>query len=239
MLVIVQEEIFEKYPEAKIGYLVAQVSVKRSDPLVEKLKQGLKKHLEGQGINATNFVAHPNISLWREIYEEDFHVKAKTYRSSIEALLKRVVTDKEIWNICNIVDLYNCCSILSMLPMGGYDLEKMYGDIRIRFGKEGESFLGLGERQKTDVRSNHVIYADDQRVICWLWNHKDSAETCIDENSQRVIFFIDAFHRDQVQAALQLLEENLKKIGCTPLESGILSRHCPQMTLGEVCSQHS
>jgi DNA/RNA-binding domain of Phe-tRNA-synthetase-like protein len=231
MLIYVENEIFNKYPEAEIGYLVAQVSITRCDPFVEELKQGLGKHLESQGINATNFVVHPSISLWRKVYEEDFHVKPKTYRSSIEALLRRVVTGKQIWSICNVVDLYNCCSVLSLLPMGGYDLNKVSGDIGIRFGKEGESFLALGERQRADVKSNHVVYADDRRVICWLWNHKDSIETCIDETSQRVIFFIDAFHRDQVQAALQLLADNLKKIGCTPFESGILNHHCPQMTL--------
>lgn len=238
MLICVEEEIFEKYSEAEIGYLVAQVSVKPSDPFVEELKQELRAHLEGQGINATNFVTHPNISLWREIYEGDFHVKAKTYRSSIEALLRRVITGKQVWNICNVVDLYNCCSILSLLPMGGYDLEKVSGNICIRFGKEGESFLGLGERQRADIKPNHVVYADDQRVICWLWNHKDSAETCIDETSKRVIFFIDAFNRDQLQAALQLLAGNLEKIGCAPLESGILNRNYPQISIGEICSQH-
>ncbi len=236
MLINIEGEVLEKYPEIEIGYLVAQVSVKKSDPFVESLKKCLGNHLQEQGINATNFVAHPSISLWRKIYEEDFQVNAKTYRSSIEALLRRVVTGKEIWNICNVVDLYNCCSILSLLPMGGYDLKKVSGGIAIRYAKEGESFLGIAEREKVAVRSNHVVYADDERIMCWLWNHKDSAETCIDDSSKYVLFFIDSFEHDRVQVALKQLAEYLTKIKCLPLESGILNRISPQARLTVLCS---
>lgn len=225
------DQILERYPDAQIGFLVARVTVKNSDPFVESLKQRLKSHLQEQGIHETNFTIHPAIALWRKIYEEDFHVKPKTYRSSVESLLRRVVTGKELWNICNVVDLYNCCSIFSLLPMGGYDLKKVSGDIEIRFGKPGETFLGLGERQKINVGPHQVVYADDERILCWLWNHKDSAETCIDEATESVLFFIDSFDFDQVQNALKQLKENLKGINCTPLESGVLNQTSPQIAL--------
>lgn len=226
-----EKQLLEKYPEVHISYLTARVRIKKSDPFVEDLKQRLKSHLHEQGINATNFTVHPAIAVWREIYEQAFHVKPKTYRSSIEALLKRVLTGKELWNICSIVDLYNCCSILSLLPMGGYDLQKVSGDIYIRFGKTGETFRGLGEREKVAVQPEHVVYADDERILCWLWNHKDSAETCIDEATESVLFFIDSFDRERMQSALKLLGENLEKIGCTPLEFGILNQANPQAEL--------
>ncbi len=231
MLIKIENEVLEKYPDMEIGYLVAQVSVKKRDLFVEDLKESLEEYLQEQGFNATNFVTHPSISQWRKIYEEDFQVKAKTYRSSIEALLRRVIFGKKIWNICNIVDLYNCCSILSLLPMGGYDLKKVSGGITIRYAKEGESFFGLGERGKITARSNHVVYADDGRIICWLWNHKDSAETCIDESSKYVLFFIDSFDHERVQFALTQLVKNLTKIQCLPLETGILNRISPQTHL--------
>lgn len=231
MQISLENALLEKYPQTEIGYLVARVSVKKSDPFVEVLKQGLNSLLQAQGINATTFVTHPGIARWRKIYEEDFQVKPKTYRSSIESLVRRLVTGKEIWNICNIVDLYNCCSVLSMQPMGGYDLSKVSGDIAIRFARDGEKFLPLGEWIKVDTQPHHVVYADEERVLCWLWNHKDSAETCIDETTEHVIFFVDGFERDKVQDALGLLAEKLEKIACTPLERGILNRETPSAQL--------
>src|SRR5579872_6265923 len=180
MFVSIENEVLERYPHTEIGYLVARVSVKTNDPWVDGLKQSLAKQLQDREINATNFAVHPSIALWRKIYEQDFQVSPKTYRSSIEALIRRVVTGKEIWSINNIVDLYNCVSLLTLLPMGGYDLKKIAGGIKIRFAKEGESFLGLGERQPVQAKPNHVVYSDEERLICWLWNHKDAAATCID-----------------------------------------------------------
>jgi len=236
VLISIEHEILEKYPQVEIGYLLAQVTIKKSDPFVECLKQKLGNHLQEQGINATNFAVHPSISQWRTIYENDFQMKAKTYRSSIEALLRRVVTGKEIWNICNVVDLYNCSSILSLLPMGGYDLKKVAGDIKIRYAKDGEPFWSQGEKERITTKSNQVVYADDQRVICWLWNHKDSAETCIDETSKCVLFFIDSFEHSKVQLALKELEDSLQKIQCFSLERGTLNRASPQARLDGVNS---
>lgn len=227
MLIAIENKIFEKYPEVQIGYLVAQVNVSKVDPFVEELKGGLHEHLKMQGMDPINYVTHPNISLWRKIYEEDFGVKIKTYRSSVEALLRRVITNKPLWTICNVVDLYNCCSILSLLPMGGYDLNKVSGEITIRYAHEGEMFKGLGQNEKTPTHPHHVVYADEKKILCWLWNHKDAEESCIDGDSKSVIFFIDGFDHNNVFAALQQLAENLKQIQCTPLESGILHRSIP------------
>lgn len=223
MKISLSEEVLEKYPEIEIGYLIAKLEVHKTDPIVEELKRGLSRSLEEKGINATNFVAHPSIARWRKIYEEDFHVKAKTYRSSLEALIKRVVTGKEIWNICTVVDLYNCCSVLSLLPMGGYDLDKIVGEIKIRYAQEGETFRGLGQREEIEIKKNHLVYTDDQRVICWLWNHKDAAETCIDENTKSVLFFIDSVD-GKVEEALELLKEHLKTINGTTIATGRLNK---------------
>jgi lysyl-tRNA synthetase class 2 len=232
MQIRIENDVLERYPEAEIGYLVARVSVKKSDPYVEGLKQGLAKSVQERGINATNFVVHPHLAIWRTIYEEDFQVNPKTFRSSVEALLRRVVTGKEMWSISNVVDLYNCCSILSLMPMGGYDLNKVSRDITIRYAKEGETFQGLGIRLPIETNPEHIVYADDKRLICWLWNHKDAEETCIDENTEYVIFFIDSAKKvGSVQEALDQLVENLLKIEAVPLESGILSRAAPQATI--------
>lgn len=231
MLIKIEESVLHQYPHAEIGYLVAQVQVKKNDTIVEQFKQNLLEHLERQGINATNFVSHPDIAIWREIYQKDFQVNPKTYRSSIEALVRRLVTGKGIWEICNVVDLYNCCSVVSLLPMGGYDLSKISGDIQIRYAHAGELFQGLGQREHIETSPHHVIYADIRRVICWLWNHKDSGETAIDETTREAIFFVDALKPQRVEAALKHLSENLKLIACHPLERGILNQASPQAYL--------
>jgi DNA/RNA-binding domain of Phe-tRNA-synthetase-like protein len=227
MLINIENEVLEQYPRIELGFLVAQVSVTKNDLFVEELKQSLLENLEKKGINATNFAAHQNLSIWRSIYQRDFQVNPKTYRSSIEALVRRIVTRKELWRINSIVDLYNCSSILSLLPMGGYDLGKISGNITIRFAKDNEPFQGIGERDVIQAKANHLVYADDKRIICWLWNYKDSYETSLAEDTSYALFFIDSAEQLELNAipkALKQLSENLEKIGCRPLEAGILNR---------------
>lgn len=229
MEITINEQILKKYPKMEIGYLVANVVVRKQDPHINTLKQSFIGHLQKLGLNATNFVTHPNLAIWRKIYKEDFQETA--YRSSIESLVRRIATGKELWNISNVVDLYNCCSILSLLPMGGYDVSKISGNIEIRYAKEREAFQGIGERLKIEAKSHHIVYADEERVMCWLWNHKDSCETCIDEQTNQVIFFIDSVQpreSDELISALELLRLNLEAIKCEPLTSGILNSQVPR-----------
>lgn len=234
MQISIEDTILKKYPRTEIGYLIASVKVRKTDPFVEDLKKSLLRNLNELGMNATNFVAYPKLAVWRKIYKEEFQVKESTYRSSIEVLLRRILTGKELWNISNVVDLYNCCSILSLFPMGGYDLGKISGDIKIRYAKEGELFHGIGERLKIQTKSHHIVYADDQRLLCWLWNHKDAYETCIDENTKQVIFFVDSvdsLNSNGMEKALKQLAMNLEKIECFPTCSGVLNHHSPYTTL--------
>lgn len=233
MLISLDEAVLVKYPECQIGYMLAHVRVKKSDPFVEYLKEALTAFLTKNGINRANFAAHPAVQLWRKIYEEDFCLKAKSYPSSIEALLRRVATGRGIWNISTVVDLYNVCSVFSLLPMGGYDFNKISRNVQIRFAREGESFYGLGGCRAT-ATSNQVVYSDSERIISWLWNHKDARETSIDENTTKALFFIDSFNQTQTEFALQILEEKLHQISCSSITTGILNHENSKVDLKEL-----
>lgn len=213
MQITIQEEILQKYPLAQIGYLIADVQVKKTDPYIEQLKKKL-----------TTQECPP---IWQKIYRDDFQ---EDYPSSIEALLKRLSSGKPLWTINSIVDLYNCCSALSLMPMGAYDLAKIHGDIELRYAQEGEPFLGIGAKQTIHAKSHHVVYADSQKLLCWLWNYKDAAAASIDDSTSQAIFFVDAIG-DSPEPALTLLTNHLTEIGCKPTRSGILNQTTPSVLL--------
>lgn len=231
MKIGIDKQVLNKYPEAEIGYILAQVTVKKHDPFVERVKETLSQVVIDEGITQTNFTLHPHISVWRKLYEEDFLVKAKTYRSSLEALIKCLVAKKKLWQISNIVDLYNCCSILSLLPMGGYDVGKLSGDITIRYAADDEPFTAIGDKSAIETTKNHIVYADEQKVLCWLWNHKDSCHSCIDEKTKEVLFFIDSLLPNQIEKSLLLTSELLQKAHCNIVDSGMLNKIEPAKEL--------
>jgi len=67
------------------------------------------------------------------------------YRGSAEALLRRVLSGKNLPHINVVVDIINLVSVHSRLSIGLYDLGKVEGDIVFRAGRAGESYKGIGK----------------------------------------------------------------------------------------------
>src|SRR5713226_6014347 len=67
------------------------------------------------------------------------------YRGSAEALLRRVISGKELPEINAVVDIINLVSVDSRLPIGLYDAANVSGDVDFRPGRAGETYKGIGK----------------------------------------------------------------------------------------------
>lgn len=228
----INPEMFAKYPRMRVGYVVAEFTNSKTHPDVEQLKSGLQQALkERYNIDPSNFSAHKAIDVWSEVYK-NFGVKPKEYPSSVTSLVRRVVKGQGIWNISTVVDLYNCHSVMGLTPMGGYDLDKVSGDIQIRCGVEGETFLGLGAKETVAVKPNQVVYVDNDGVICWLWNHKDCQRTMITSETSRAVFFFDCADQDlapRLEDVMLAFNRDLTNIGAKVIEFDIVQKTKSEM----------
>jgi DNA/RNA-binding domain of Phe-tRNA-synthetase-like protein len=68
------------------------------------------------------------------------------YRPSSEALLRRVIQGKGLYNVSNVVDLSNLGSIETGWPYGVYNRAAISGEICLRLGVPGEKYEGIGRR---------------------------------------------------------------------------------------------
>lgn len=80
-------------------------------------------------------------------------------RPSSEALLNRAIKQKELYTINTLVDLGNWCSLDFLLPTCIYDADKINGDVSIRLGRAGESYLALNNR---DIDFEHRFVLVDE-----------------------------------------------------------------------------
>ena len=87
-----------------------------------------------------------SIKSWREAYSS-FDAKPKDYKSSIEALAKRVLKGEQLPSINGLVDLGNYISIKYVLPVGGEDLNVVKGAIKLRFANGTEPFSRIGSSE--------------------------------------------------------------------------------------------
>lgn len=221
----IDEVVRQEFPDARVGWLLADVEVRESDPYVDELKAALPEILARHGIDDANLASHPDVARWRETFSA-MGAKPSKYRSSLEALLRRVAKGQEMWNVSSVVDCYNCASVATLLAMGAHDTAKIDGAITLRHGRTGEKFLPLGDGgEVVDVDPRNILYADESKVCCWLWCHRDTRLAGISEETKEAVFIIDSAFTPRttsIEAGLELLTGHLENIGCKAKASGIL-----------------
>lgn len=221
----IDDAVRREFPDARIGWLLAGVEVRESDPYVDGLKAALPDVLARHGLDDSNLASHPDVARWREAFSA-MGAKPSKYRSSLEALLRRVAKGQEMWNVSSVVDCYNCVSVATLLAMGAHDTAKIDGAITLRHGRADEKFLPLGDGgEVVDVDPRNILYADESKVCCWLWCHRDTRLASISEETKEAVFIIDSAFTPKttdVETGIEQLAGHLEKIGCKAKTGGIL-----------------
>ncbi len=126
---------------------------------------------------------HPHLVAWREAFRA-FGAKPKRYQCSAEALIRRV---DGLPSINRLVDLYNAVSVVHAVPVGGEDVDRVVGTVRLRFAGDDEVFDG-GDPPKP----GEVVWADEVGVTCRRWNWRQGVRTRLTESTTRAYFLFDA-----------------------------------------------
>jgi len=222
--IYISDDIIKDYPEVAIGYLhVENLNAVATKSLPDHISTLPGKAIEAHGLSLQSLVHHPTIQAWREVYQQ-CGVKPKTYKPSVEALLRRFLRE-DYKAIHNAVDLYNYISAGYILPMGGYNLKNIEQELGLRYGYEGEQFIPLSGEGITPT-SEHIVYADQKDIICWMWNHQDCKRTMLHPDTASSLFIVDSLsieERPTVELALVTLSECLVSLGASPIKSGILT----------------
>lgn len=191
MKLVISDEIRERFPKLRIAIVLVDAIDGQilNDELAMKNKQKLI-NFATKFEDVKEFVEEKNISVWRDIYRS-FGINPKKKKPSAEAFLSRVIKDGFIPNINTVVDTYLSAESIHYLPVGGYDLHKISGDIQLCLA-HGEEFLGMGNDIPELTNEGEIIYRDDARVLTRCWNYRDCDYTKIWEETKRFALFIEA-----------------------------------------------
>ncbi len=209
----VDEGILSTFQGVNIGVLLGQdVDVGVADEGLEAFKASIvEEAIESFGSEPV--ASHPHVRSWREMYR-GFKTNPGDYRPSAEALLRRAIKRRRLPRINTAVDTYNAVSVRHRIPMGGFDMDRVQGTIRLRFSEGGESFMPLGASESEETYPGEVVYADDARILTRRWNYRDCDETKITEGTRTLIMFVDGsvdIPRESVESALGDLENSLRR----------------------------
>ena len=130
-------------PDLALGCISANVvAEKHNEALWREIDQHLTHLIATIKPEQINTV--PQIAAMRSAYKA-LGKDPSRYRGSAEALLRRVLSGKGLYQINSVVDINNLVSLESLNPAGTYDLEKITPPIELRIGAAGESYKGIGK----------------------------------------------------------------------------------------------
>ncbi|MES0325891.1 MAG: phenylalanine--tRNA ligase beta subunit-related protein [Candidatus Bathyarchaeia archaeon] len=225
--------IVESYPGVHIGVLYGEeLDNVTPFPGLYRLQKEAITETQAQ-IGDQPATRHPHIASWREIYRS-FGTKPSDYRPSAEALVRRTIKTGKLPVINTAVDLYNVVSVKHIIPMGGFDTDKVEGDIYLRVSDGGETFTPLGASKQEETYSGEVVYADDARILTRRWNFRDADETKITSETRNLVMFIDAspeIKLENVESALDELLHLLEDACGGKYAKAIASSHEPIISL--------
>jgi len=198
--------IMTSYPHAKMGVLICKgLSNEERHPEIEALLRKTEEEVR-QKYNVEGLAALPKIADWREAYRK-FGFSPSAHRSSIEALLRRVLQGKQLPSISSIVDLYNIVSLKYVLAAGGDDLDKVEGGINLTVADGSELFIMLGTDKPEPIKKGEVIYRDDKEVLCRSWNYRECEKTKITPATKNVCLVLEGLEHTASEETHQAIAE--------------------------------
>ena len=127
----IADEVFEKFPGYVRGVVLAYgVSNSNSPPELVAMLRDAEASVRDR-LDKDALVDHPRISSWREAYRS-FGAKPSKFRSSIEAMVRRVLNNNELPTINTLVDIGNVLSLRYLVPTGGHAIDEVQQDINLR-----------------------------------------------------------------------------------------------------------
>jgi DNA/RNA-binding domain of Phe-tRNA-synthetase-like protein len=230
---MVEKDFWELFPEARIGIIVARGidnQGKDREFYEKQLKEAQAEALKH--LAAPQFTENKVIRDWREAFKT-FKTK-KGARASIEALLKRVSKGNPIGTINPLVDLYNAVSLRHALPVGGEDMDRFEGDIRLTKATGKENFIPLGETENAPPYEGEVVYKDEAGAICRCFNWREAERTMLRESTKNALLLmeiLDPADLDPMTSALaELAGEVESHLGGDTL-TAVLDRENPSFVI--------
>jgi len=132
------------------------------------------------------------------------------YRPASEALIRRILQGKGLYQLNTLVDLVNLASIAFGYSIGGFDADKFEGDtLTLGIGREGEPYEGIG-RGMINIQGLPV-YRDAKGGVGTPTS--DNERTKISEHTSHLLVLINGYdgNEQRVRQNAEYIQDLLRK----------------------------
>lgn len=170
----VTKQIFDILPNATFGGLFISGLKPKADAQREVIEILVANTVEDVLKRGKSILKDPELQNWMNFFEKN----PEKARASHVALTQRILKDKQLPRINNLVDIYNSISISHKLPVGGHDVEHI-DEVRVDVIKGGETFQAMNQDKKVEPAQGEIAYLDDSKVLTrhFVWRQSEQSKT--------------------------------------------------------------
>lgn len=212
-------EISARFPELSICIgIINKVHIEQENEQIQKLKKSVYEEVRAK-YDIETLKDNSTVRAYRDFYWKLDIDPTKT-RPSGEALLRRVLHGDELPRISMVVDAYNLASMKTIIPISGFDKDRLNLPFQVCFAKNGEAFTGIGMSKPMILTEKMLVLADEKQVIC-IYPHRDSDHTKITEHTQNVVvvgYGAPKITEEQLKEAVETTLEYIKQVSGGEIE---------------------
>ena len=208
MQIIVSQEIESVCPNFVGACVDAQVENSSYCPElwdeIHRLEEQFRSELTTESLKDL-----PSIAATRAVYRKCGKDPSR-YRPASEALIRRMLQGKELYQIDTLVDLVNLASIAYGYSIGGFDASKFVGDtLTLGIGREGEPYEGIG-RGMLNI-AGLPVYRDALGGVGTPTS--DNERTKMTLSTRHLVVLVNGYdgNRERVEANARYIQELCRK----------------------------
>lgn len=206
MSIEVSTEIRQACPQLALAIITCEVeNPETSSDFWCEMEAEIKRIKSIYALDQIN--KRPEIAATRKTYKI-LGKDPNRYRPSAEALCRRILREIPIYKVSTLVDIINLISIRSGYSIGGFDKEKIQGNIRLGVGTAADEFEAIG-RGLLNVEGL-PLYRDEKGGIGTPTS--DNERTKITQNTTQLMMIINGYSgKEGLQEAVDHSIRLLKK----------------------------
>jgi DNA/RNA-binding domain of Phe-tRNA-synthetase-like protein len=162
----------------------------------------------------------PTVRAYRDFYWKLGIDPTKT-RPSGEALLRRVLNGNELPCKSTVVDAYNLASMQTIIPISGFDRDRLSPPFKVRFAENGEEFIGIGMDKPMRLSEKMLVLTDQKQVLC-IYPYRDSDGTKITMQTRSAVIIgygAPGISREKLKEAVETTLMYIKQVAGGEIET--------------------
>jgi DNA/RNA-binding domain of Phe-tRNA-synthetase-like protein len=207
-MITISPKIKELVPQFKIGTITYHdIAISESPQMI---KGRFQLFLESLKLEDKTAADYPGVAEYRSVFKK-LGTDPSRYRPASEALLRRVLSGKELPPINSGVDINNFFSIRFAIPIGLYNLDKLEGDVEVRIGGAEDTYEGLNGREMNmegKLLSADSLGAFGSPIV-------DSKRTMVDEsvaNALHIVYLQPSMDESESREMLESMSKMFTQV---------------------------